>query len=180
MILTLLVLLSPIGQRFYVLLLIALPVVAIYWFIRGSFALNRRLGYLAIVLIIASFSATAAIQFRAYQSREAFIHSLTRFNSIKVGTDYPFPTAPIRQVSLNHQITDADLDTLTQMPELRQVSKVYIEECRVTDAGLSFLDRWPELDYVFIDCSMITDEAIISFREQHPDCSVIPFRRELW
>ncbi len=132
------------------------------------------------MLIIAGFSATAAIQVRAYQSRQAFIQSLSSFDTITVQADYPFPTAPIRQVSLNNQVSDVDLDTLTQMPELRHVSKVYIEECRVADAGLSFLDRWPELDYVFIDCSMITDEAIITFREQHPDCSVIPFRRELW
>lgn len=180
LILMLFVLFSPIGQRLYVLLLVALPVVAIYWLIRGSFAGNRRLGFLTVGLIIASASATAAIQFRAYQSRQAFIQSLSSFDTITVQADYPFPTAPIRQVSLNNQVSDVDLDTLTQMPELRQVSKVYIEECRVTDAGLSFLDRWPELDYVFIDCSMITDEEIISFREQHPDCSVIPFRRELW
>lgn len=174
------VLFSPIGQRLYLLLLVALPVLAIYWLIRGSFALNRRLGYLAIMLIIAGFSATAAIQVRAYQSRQAFIQSLSRFDTITVQTNYPFPTAPIRQVSLNSQISDVDLDSFTQMPELRRVSHAYIEDCQVTDTGLSFLNRWPELTYVFIDSDLISDDAVIAFMEQHPDCSVIPFGRDLW
>jgi len=180
LILMLFVLFSPIGQRLYVLLLVALPVVAIYWLIRGSFAVNRRLGFLAVGLIIASVSATAAIQFRAYQSRQAFIQSLSRFDTITVQTNYPFPTAPIRQVSLNNQISDVELDSFTQMPELRRVSHAYLKECRVTDTGLSFLDRWPELTYVFIDSDLISDKGIIAFMEQHPDCSVIPFGRDLW
>jgi hypothetical protein len=65
------------------------------------------------------------------------------------------------------------------MPEFENLTDLYLESDELTDRCLSDVSRLKHLRYLFIDCDAISDSAILEFEEQHPDCRVIPYKREL-
>lgn len=178
--LALLVFLLPIGKLFAPLLLLSILAVAVYFYIYGAFRLGRSVGLIAVLLLVGAVGWIVIVQFRAYTSHAEFVRSLSRFDTVTVQTHSVLPSAPIEQISLKNNVSDADLQALVSMPQLQLVTHVYLKHCNVTDSGLSLVDRWPNLEYVYIDSRLISDSAIVDFIEQHPECSVIPPGRELW
>ncbi len=178
--LALFVFLLPIGKPFLPLLLLALLGIAVYGYVRGAFDLGKRTGRIAVTLFIAVVACAVVVQFRAYESHEEFVQSLSQFDTVTVQTHSVLATAPIQQISLNKNIGDADLQVLVSMPQLHNITHAYLEYCDITDSGLQLIGRWPKLTYVYIESGIISDSAILNFIEQHPDCSVIPPGRELW
>ncbi|ODA36486.1 hypothetical protein A6X21_02040 [Planctopirus hydrillae] len=178
--LALLVFLLQLGKLFAPLLLLSILVVAVYFYIYGAFRLGRPVGSIAVLLLFGAVGWIGIVQFRAHTSHTEFVQSLSRFDTVTVQTHSMLPSAPIEQISLKNNVSDADLQALVSMPQLQHVTHVYLDDCDITDSGLSLVDRWPHLEYVYIESRLITDSAIVDFIKQHPQCSVIPPGRKLW
>jgi hypothetical protein len=176
-ILVLLVFLSRVGPQVRPLLLLITLALAVYWYVRFFFRFGKKAGIAAVTALGVGCVSVVLFQYNCHVTNEAFLKTLDAYDTVTIQRQTIFPSSPIYQVSLKAQITDDDLIQIASMRELRNVTDVYLKNCRATDRSLNTVEQWAGLTYVFIESEIITDEAIIDFERRHPDCRVIPYGR---
>jgi len=65
--------------------------------------------------------------------------------------------------------TDADLELLRDLPDLRQLS---IRRTNVTDAGLEHLKGLKHLEYLGLEGTNVTDEGVKKLQRALPNCKI--------
>jgi hypothetical protein len=164
-------------SRAVILFLPILFLIAVYWLVKGIFLLPRRARIpvsLALAIGVGSFGI---VQFQAEQANQKLLQRLSQYDTVTIRRDGIFATSPITQFSAENNFNDRDLEALAELPELAGVTHIFLKRCDVTDRGLDKFDRCWKLEYLFVDSKDISNEAIASFVDRHPKCTVIPFRR---
>jgi hypothetical protein len=118
----------------------------------------------------------AYIQYSASLRHEAFLASLADYDEIIIQRENIFPTSPIIQISAENNITDEDLKRLANMAELADVTHIYLKNTEVSEEGLLVLDHFSKLTYVFVESSVISDDALFRYEEEHPEILLIIYR----
>ena len=175
--LVLLVLLSRVGPQLQPLLFLITVGLAVHWYVRICFRFGKAVGIGGVAFLFVGCVSIALFQYNCHLKNEALSKKLGAYETVTIQRHTVFPSSEIYQVSLKDEITDDDLTVIASIPELDNVTDVYIKNCNVTDKSLDTVGRWPSLTYIFIESDIITDGAIMQFERRHPNCTVIPYGR---
>lgn len=153
-------------------------VVGLAYLVRWSFRWGRVFGgtVCAVVLLVVVGFTVAAVS--TYQTHQQLLAKLAQHKHASVRWEllpYPF----VDQLSVSGSVDDDDLRGMIEMPELQLLQKLHLESDNLTDACLKDVAGMRELRFLFIDVRAITDEAILDFERDHPDCRVIAYGRNL-
>ncbi|PQO37112.1 hypothetical protein C5Y96_08110 [Blastopirellula marina] len=163
---------------------IGLPLAAIAAFVgviylaQRSFRWGRVFGGIVcavLLLVVVGFTVVAV---SAYQSHQQLLAKLAEHRHASVGVAlWPYPF--VDRLSVSGSVRDDDLRSMIEMPELQLLQKLHLESDNLTDACLKDVGGIRDLQLLFIDVRAITDEAILDFERDHPDCRVIAYGRNL-
>ncbi len=157
---------------------IAAIAVGFVYALRRILRFNRPLG---LTVIGSVASATCVYLFLLYsveQRHQSLLTRLTEYSEVSVRRNL-FPLPYVHQLSIGHGVTDDQLSAILKLDGLDRITDLYLENGNLTDTCLDDVAAIPKLGYVFIDCDGITDNAILTFEQRLPDCSVIPYQRHL-
>lgn len=152
--------------------------VGLIYLVRQSFRWGRVFGGIVcavLLLVVVGFTVAAG---SAYQSHQQLLAKLAQHKHASVGVEWlPYPF--VDRLSVSGSVDDDDLRGMIEMPELQLLQELYLESDNLTDACLKDVAGIRDLRFLFIDVRAITDEAILDFERDHPDCRVIAFGRNL-
>lgn len=174
-VLFLLVVFSRIGGLYSPLLLGALGFTVFYYLIRAGFYFGKTTGWTTIALLLALSAGVGYIQHDASLKHQALLARLADYEEITIQRENIFPTSPIIQISAENDVTNDDLSELANMPELAEVTHIFLKNTEVTDDGLLVLDGFPSLTYVFVESSIISPQALFRYEQEHPEITLIVY-----
>ena len=154
-------------------LLLAAIVAAHYWVARTCFRFGRKTGIVATTVLLAVSGSVIGYQYLCYCANEEFLDKLSAYKSVKVRRAHVLPSAEITSVTFEDTLSDDDIAAIAPLPELANVTEVYLESTNATDASLSSLGAFRKLEYLRIHSSLITDEAIEKFDQRHSRCRIV-------
>ncbi|TWT30594.1 hypothetical protein [Blastopirellula retiformator] len=165
----------------FTLRLYALPILALVaglWLVRRLWRLNRTLGISLTTMIAIAACSYVVLIYSAERQHQQLLAELSDYPSASVSRDL-FPLPYVYQLSIGPGIDDQALREILQTDGLDQITDLYLENSLLTDDCLNDVATFDDLNYVFLDCDGISDEAIVAFERRLPDCRVIAFQRDL-
>ena len=163
---------------------LALPIavvavlIGIGYVLRSVLRFNRAVGLALIATITTSLCAYLALVYRAELRHHALLVHLDEYTDVSVRRNV-FPLPYVHQLSIGRGVSDGDVTSILQLDGLDQITDLYLDNDILTDACLQDAAKIGDLGYIFIDCDNISDDAILQFEAQFPDCRVIPYKRNL-
>jgi hypothetical protein len=173
----LLVLITPLRPLRLPVLIVLLAAVVAFGF-RRALRFNRTLGVGLIAIIITGLCVHLVLIYRGETQHEALLKQLEQYGEVSVRR-YVFPIPYVHQLSVGGDVSDSDLSSILRLDGLDRISDLYLKSDALTDASLQEAGKLKELQYIFIDCDKISDDAILQFMARFPDCTVIPYKRNL-
>ncbi len=163
---------------------IALPlaaiavVVGLWYVVRSSFRLGGVLGGVVSAAILLLVVGTAGAVAKAEYDHGQLLEKLAQYEQVTVRREVSL-LPHVVMLSVSDSVDDQQLRTLIEMPEMEHLQELYLKSHNLTDACFQVVEGIEQLRYVFVDGRGITDEAILSFEQEHPDCTVIAYGRDL-
>lgn len=162
-------------RLFAILFVLVIGLLAI---LKYAYAVNRNLGGTLSAIVLLASASYVYLQYSVNNTYQRLLSDLSEFEDVTIRREmFPFPKIP--QLSIGDGVSDAQLSKILDMKGLNGISELYLDNGQLTDASLSTVATKCRLTYIFIDCDKITDSAILDFMNQSPDCTVIPYKRDL-
>lgn len=163
---------------------IALPLAAIaamvglWYVVRSSFRVSRMLGTAVSAAIVLVVAGVTGLVVKAEVEHVQLLEKLAQYKHTSVRREFTL-LPQVVQLSVSGSVDDEELQTMIEMPEMEHLQDLYLESDNLTDACLQAAAGIEELRYLFVNGRGITDEAILAFEQEHPDCQVIAYGRDL-
>ena len=174
--LILLALLTPLGGAFKLLLPLGVLVLGAYWYFRLAYHFGRTVGRVSVLVFVAFCATFGYLQYSAHEAIDQLEVRLEELSSATIQRKF-LPLPWVYQLSVEHNVDDSHFSRIIDMPEMSNLTDVYLESDKLTDRSLETADKIEHLRYIFIDCKSITVAAIAEFERRHPDVTVIPYQR---
>lgn len=150
----------------------------IVYVLRSVLRFNRTVGLALTATITTSICIYIALIYRAEMRHRALLVELNEYTDVTVRRNL-FPLPYVHQLSIGRGVTGNDLSSILRLDGLDRITDLYLDNEILTDACLQDAAKIRDLGYIFIDCNNISDDAILQFADQFPDCRVIPYKRNL-
>ncbi len=160
------------------LVILFVAIVALGYVLRFAYSFYRPLGLTLIGLVAAATCFLGSLQYAFDRQYKSLQNKLAAYPDVTIRCEY-FPLPKIPQLSVGDGVSDNQLLAILKLDALKDVTELYLESGDLSDAALGHVGSRFKLDYIFIDCANMTDDAILSFERRFPDCTVIPYRRDL-
>ena len=115
-----------------ILMLAAGALAAIVYIIRKSFRRGRRYGIAVLSIVLLTVGSISASQLLAYRTHTLLLEKLAKYDGATVRR-YFFPIPYVHQLSIESGVDDRDLKAILEMPELTDLTELYLESNDLTD-----------------------------------------------
>lgn len=172
------VILLPLLTPFKALTIVLIAIAALAFLIHAAFVRDRRLG-IAFISILGLASAYYIYwQVNTDLRYQYVLTQVNAYNKVEVECErFPFPS--IMKLSIEQRVSDSELNEILDLDGLAEISEIDLESDELTDASLKLIATKFQLRRLFLDCKKITNAAILDFKKQFPDCTVVPYKRDL-
>lgn len=148
------------------------------YLVRRSFGWGRMVGGVVCAVLLLILLGMTGVVVHVQQTHYQLLAKLEQYKHVSVGREFlPYPY--VSRLSVSGSVDDKELGTMIKMPKFKHLKDLYLESDNLTDACFQDVASIDDLRYLFIKVRAITDEAILAFEEEHPDCVVIAFGRDL-
>lgn len=160
------------------LAILGISLVAVVLLLKFAYSANRGLGISLIALVALALTYYLFLQYSGDKKYQRLLAELSEYDDVSIRRElFPFPKIP--QLSIGYGVSDAELSDILELNGLTEITELYLDSDELTDASLATVAAKFNLKYVFIDCEKVTNAAILDFEKQFPDCTVIPYDRDL-
>jgi hypothetical protein len=148
--------------------------IAIYAYVKAArYMFGRKGSWGALATLVAGAVWFGVALFQADQRFDELVARMDQYDQITIQRFNILPWGVVDQISFKNSVDNDIVHEVVRMPEFAGVTHVYLESANVTDRGLEALDSLSRLEYAYLDSPEFSLEAIETFQNRHPECSVI-------